>query len=128
MVVKNLVDEAYANSPHTQRFTVLDDDAAGDPPLDLTGRVIKWGMVPFDEETGDFPETPLTLDYSIAGGQVVITDGPAGEVDVNIPPADTTALSRIKYYFELEVFDAGGLNGVPVATGTLDLLRNLQNA
>ncbi len=129
MAVRDQTDEAFVNNPHTQRFTVLDDDASGSPkpPLDITGLVLKWGMVPIDS-SDNFATTPLTLDKSTTGGGVVIVDGPNGIADVNITPSDTVNLNPIDYYFEFEVFDIGGANGVVVATGTLTLIPNLVNA
>lgn len=127
MAVKNQTDEAWVNNPHTQEFTVTEGGSA----KNLSGLVVRWGMVQLSA-SGDFAVSPLVLDYSTGTGEVVIVDAPNGRVDVNIPAADTASLSPpaagLKFYFELEVFDAGGANGVVVATGTLTLLPNLVNA
>lgn len=128
MAVKNQTDEAYLNNPHTQEFPVVDDDSATTPkpPLDLTDREIKWGMVPIDPSTGLFATSPLTLQKTVTGGGIVITDAANGECEVNIDDADTAGLNAGDYHFQLEVFDDAGENGVVVAEGTLTLLPNLQ--
>lgn len=129
MVEKDRVDEAYLNNLHTQRFTVVDSDSATvpSPALDLTGLVVKWGMIPIDAN-GVFGTTPLTLDKSTTGGGITFFDATNGICDVAILPADTVSLAAREYYFELEVFDSGGLNGVVSATGILTLISNLVNA
>jgi len=129
MAVRDQKDEAFANNPHTQAITVVDDDQTGSPkpPLNLTGRVAKWALTDIDPATGLYGTTPLFEKKSTVGGQIVFTDAPAGKLDVNIVPADTAALPAADYYFELEIFDGSGLNGVVVATGTLTLFANVEN-
>jgi hypothetical protein len=129
MVVKNQSDEAYVNNPHTQRFTVVDEDTGPSTPLDLTNRVVKWGLSQIDPATGLFLTTPLVFEKSsLVGGEMTRVDDPNGIIEVNILDADTISVNPADYYFELEVFDSGGLNGVVVATGTLTLIGNLVNA
>jgi hypothetical protein len=124
MAEKNLVDEAYVNNPHEQRFTVADGDAGG--PYPLTGLIVKWAMTPIDPSTGAFNPAVVTLEKNSGiGGEMTLIDGPNGIIDVNIDPADTAALAAIDYHFQLEVFDGGGANGVVTAEGTLTLLPNL---
>lgn len=129
MVVQDLIDKTFLNNLHTQRFTIVDSDSTTvpSPALNLTGLVIKWGMIPIDAN-GVFGTTPLTLDKSTATSGVTITDAANGICDVAILPADTVSLDAIEYYFELEVFDSGGLNGVVSATGIITLISNLVNA
>lgn len=129
MAVRDQKDEAFANNPHTQAFTITDDDQTGSPkpPLDLTGRIAKWALTDIDPSTGLYSTTPLFEKKSTTAGQIVFTDSPAGKLDVNILPADTAGLAAADYYFELEIFDGSGLNGVVVATGTHTLFANVEN-
>jgi len=122
-------DEAFANNPHTQRYTLVDNDStdAPKPPLDLTDKIVKWALSEIDPSTGEYSTDAILEKTSDNPGEVVIIDALGGVVDVNIEDEDTAALSPNDYHFELEVFDDAGENGVVVADGVLTLFANVVN-
>lgn len=117
MAVENLTDRFHLNNSHVQGYTVAN--------IDLTGRVVKWALSVLDAE-GVFDPTVIDLEKTTdTPGDTTLVDGPTGQIDVNIDPADTLALAVGNYHFQLEVFDAGGNNGVVVSSGKATLVANL---
>lgn len=126
MATTGLTATMFANNPATLRFTVTDLDTAGSPPKNLTGKVIKWALTKFGQD-GSYKTTPLLVEKKTTnGGELTITDGPNGKCEVYLVPADTVSLAG-DFYFELEVFDGSGLNGVVTSTGTLTINKNVVN-
>lgn len=127
MVVANLTDTIYAGNRRIQRFTVVDEDTAGSPAFDLTGLVVKYALARFGTNGEPLKSSPL-LDLSSTGAQVTITTPASGIVEVELLPADTVDLTPGDYYFELEVYNGAETEGVVVATGTLTVRTNVENA
>lgn len=127
MVVANLTDAIYAGNRRIQRFTVTDEDTSGSPAYDLTGLVVKYALARFGTNGEPLRSNPL-LDFSSAVAQVTITDAANGIVEVELLPADTVDLTPADYYFELEVYNGAETEGVVVATGTLTVRTNVENA
>ena len=128
MVVANLTDIIYAGNRRVQQFTVTDEDSVGSPAYDLTGLIVKYALARFSNGA-PLKDDPL-LDFATTDGspQVVITVAASGIIEVTLLPADTSGLQPDDYYFELEVFNAAGDEGVVVATGTLTVRTNVENA
>lgn len=116
--------EAFLRNVITLRFTVIDQDDAEEDPLDISGLVLKWGLVQVDPDTGAFADSPLVLQKTTSSG-ITITNGPGGVCEVAIEDEDTEDLSPGTYYHQLEVFSGAGEDGVVVAEGTLTLKANL---
>lgn len=124
MVVTDLVDACYAGNARTLRFTVLDQDAPGSPPKDLTGLGIRWALTRFSGG-GDPLSTPVLDKDTANAGQITIVDAINGVLEVNLAEGDTTSLLG-DYYFELEVYSTGSFSLV-VATGTETIRKNVTN-
>lgn len=125
MVVKSLTAELYARNRHVLNFTVVDADASGSPAKDLTGKILIFAL----SEGQSSPDDTWFLIRSDTSGQLNITDATNGLVEAILTPSDTTNDLAGAHYFELEVFDNASLdNGVVVATGTLTILVNLEEA
>lgn len=128
MVVADQTFEIYAGNKVKLAFTLLDKDQEPAVPLDLTGRVLKFTLSKINATTGEFPATPKLEKKSTVGSEIVITNAPGGECEVNLNGADTDAFLG-EFHFELEEYDPGGvdLDGVVLATGTCTILKNLVN-
>lgn len=126
MVVENLTDSIFAGNVRTERFTVTDEDTSGSPAFDLTSFVVKYALAPFGADGNPLTEEPLFEKTTADAAEVLVTDGPNGEVEVYLVEADTVSLLG-DYYFELEAFDGSG-NHVVLATGTLTVKPNVVNS
>jgi len=131
MAVENQTDEMFANNRHVMRWAgILDGD--GPAILDLTGRIVKFSLTRIGP-TGSPLLTP-TLDFASddVSPRVTIPNPVTGNqhVVVELLPADTASLAPITttYYCELEVFEAGNLLPVVVATVLLTIKPNVVNA
>jgi len=113
----------YAGNKRLLRFTVVDKDAPGDPPLDLTTLTIKWALSRF--KNGRYLSTPI-LEKSTTGGGIVKIDAINGILEVTLLRADTASLLG-DFWQELEVTDVGGECEV-VAVGPVSVLLNVVNA
>lgn len=116
----------YKNNRVILEFSIVDEDASGEPALDVTGYTIKYAIAPFDLNGNPLVNSPV-IDESTAGAKVVVTSAVGGLVEVRLGAADTDLLRVADYYHELEVFDASN-NPVVAATGTLTVLPNVVNA
>lgn len=131
MAVNDQSFEAFANNVILLEWAkVLADD--GVSTLDLTGRTVKFALARLANGEPIRADPLLDLSSADASPQVVIPNPIAGSphVQVQLDPADTIDLAPVStaYYIELEVFDAGDLNPVVVATGTLTIKPNVDNA
>ena len=124
MAVTDQAVTMYAGNLRTLRVTVTDEDVVGSPAKDLTGLTVKWALSRQDT-SGNFLTTPVLEKKSTTPSELTVTDAPGGEFEVYLVPADTAALFGT-FYWEAEVFDATPA-GVVVATGTLEILRNVVN-
>lgn len=119
----------YRNNRVVLRFTVLDEDAAGEPPLDITTYLIKYAIARLNAQGDPIVATPvIDLNSTTHPTKVVKTDATQGKLEVILDETDTDDLSAPRdYYHELEVFDSLG-NPVVAATGVLSVLPNVTNA
>ena len=83
----------------TLDITLTDADGAA---VDLSGTEITWGAA-----TSSIGDPALTKTRS--GGGVTVTDATGGVIEVTLGAADTGALSRGRYYHEVQVVDDNGL-------------------
>src|SRR5262245_31078550 len=129
MVQANLTSFLYAGNRRVMRFTVTNEDTAGSPPYDLTSSIVKFALAAFGGNGLPLKKNPK-LDFSSldASPQVVVTTPLSGIVEVELLPADTINLAPGDYYFELEVFNNTQTQSVVVATGTLTIRTNVENA
>ena len=130
MAVENQTDSMFAGNHHVLRWDGIDNlDSSG--LLDLTGRIVKFALSR-KNAAGDPLLVPI-LDFSSAtSAQVTIPNPATGtpHVVVTLLPANTAALAPREsvYYCELEVYEAGNLLPVVVATLDLTIKPNLVNA
>lgn len=131
MAVENQTDSMFAGNRHVLRWAgIVDADGSG--ILDLTGRIVKFSLTR-KSPAGNPSLTPL-LDFSSAtvSSQVTIPNPVTGSphVEVELKPVDTATLAPKEtiYYCELEVYEAGNLNPVVVATIDLTIKPNVVNA
>ena len=124
MAVTDQAVTMYANNLRTLRITVTDEDSVGSPSKDLTGLVVKWALSRQDT-SGNFLTAPILEKRSTTPTELTVTDAVNGIFEVYLVPADTAALVGT-FYWEAEVFDATP-SGVVVATGTLEIVRNVVN-
>ncbi len=104
--------EMFAGDTRVLHVTVLDQDSA---VVDITGATVNF-MVSKRRTT-----SPLFT--KTVGSGVVISDGPNGEMDITLDPADTTSLKGA-HYFECEVTDVSSRK-TTVLYGTLSILRSI---
>lgn len=116
----------FLANPFRLHFDLVDKDQSGPPypPLNITGRQIVFSLCRFSK-SGNPLKAPVVEKTTGAG--VTIVDGPTGSMDVDVDDEDTVDLLPAAYYFEVEVFDASGEDGVVVATGTINLGINVGN-
>ncbi len=120
MAVENPTIEIHSGDDKRLNYTI--DDSAG-TPIDITGATFRWALSKRKKgvvETA--PRGSPIVEKSTAGGGVVITNGPLGQVRVSLVPADTAALKG-EHYQELEM-TLGGLVST-VAFGPVDILVDL---
>jgi len=124
MVVTGTSDFIYAGNRRQLLFTVLDQDAGGSTPFDLTGFSVTWAMAILSDGV---PVTsgPL-INISTSTSAVVITNAAGGLLTVTLDGTLTAAIVPATYYWELEVTSAAG-NSTVVATGTMDVRPNVDN-
>jgi hypothetical protein len=137
MVVADQTDTMYADNYHTLEWQALLD--GGGAVLDLTGRIVKFALARFNSAGVPLRENPV-LDFASddVSPQVTVPNpnpdidtGPFPHVIVELLPVDTATLAPVKdvaFYFELEVFEGDGSRPVVVATGTLTVKLNVENA
>lgn len=120
---------AYRNNRWILRYTVVDEDAPGEPALDISNYVIYFSIAPFNTQGDPLVNSPvIDLNSDDDPLQVVKTDAVNGEVEVTLENEDTALLKAPKdYYQELEVEDAFG-NRVVSSTGTISVRPNVNNA
>lgn len=118
----------YRRNKVTLRFQVLDEDTVGEPPLDITGMVLKYSVARLAEDGSPIVATPL-IDWrsDVQTTKVVLVTPASGIVEVRMLSADNDILPPKAYYHELEVFDIVG-EPVVTMTGTLTVLPNVVNA
>lgn len=132
-VTTNAWTRYAANDFNIEWAGILDADAGDGSLKDLTGKIVKFALARFSD-TGSPILTDPVLDFASddASPRVTIPNPTTGSphVVVAIQSEDTEDLAAIQtdYYVELEVFDAGDDVPVVVATGTLTLLPNVENA
>lgn len=117
----------YRNNKVTLRFTIVDEDAVGEPPLDITTFTIKFAVARLTEAGDPIVGSPVIDLSSATSAKVVKTVPLSGQVEVRLEEEDTDLLTPRDYYLELEAFDASS-NPVVVATGILTVLPNVVNA
>lgn len=128
MAVITLIDIMWAGNRRLLRFTVTDEDGSG--AKDLTGLIVKFALARFDTSGNPVKSNPLIDKRSDTSSDVTITTPLSGIVEVVLVPADTASITPVPaaYYMELEVFNASNADPVVVATGTLTINRNVDNA
>lgn len=124
MAETGLTDTIWAGNKRTMAFTVTDEDAGDGSPKDLTALTIKFALSSISP-SGQY-STEYLVQKTSGGGGITVTDATAGELEVDLDPADTASLGGRDVHFELEVFDGSG-EGVVVAEGTLTVKRNVVN-
>jgi len=125
MVVRNLSTEIYQGNRRDLIFTVRDE--GGSSAKDITGMTATFAISRTNDEGVPLKTPVVDHSSSDASPQVVITDYVNGIVEVAILQADTENLAAGEYYFELELTDVSS-NSVVVATGTLTVYTNVNNA
>tara|TARA_R110002153_G_scaffold54447_8_gene151693 strand:- start:1353 stop:1742 length:390 start_codon:yes stop_codon:yes gene_type:complete len=129
MATENQIDTMFAGNRHVMQWAgILDED--GTSIKDLTGLIVKFALT---RQGSGGPVLSPILDFrSDVSSQVTIPNPITGSahVEVEILPVDTATLAPVStiYYWELEVFEAGDTNGVVVATGTITIKPNVENA
>ena len=118
----------YRKNKVTLRFQVVDEDAVGEPPLNITGFTVKYAIARLSEDGNPIVGSPV-IDWSSAVQvtKVVLTAPTTGQVEVRMLSVDSDLLSPRDYYHELEVYDTSG-EAVVSMTGTLAVLPNVVNA
>lgn len=83
-----------------------DPDTPG-APINITGFTIRMQV-----RTGSKTGT-LVIDINTGGGGIVITDGPNGQFQLNVPAATTAALTASQFspqaFYDLEIVDLSGV-------------------
>lgn len=115
----------YAGEKKILRFTVVNKNVSGDPPLDLTSYDVRWSM----SRVGDngYSATPTVKKDTGGVGGVVKTFPLTGICEVTLVRTDTATISLGTYHQELEVVDGSGELAV-VAVGDIEVLRNVDNS
>lgn len=118
MAVENPKVETFQGNRHVLHFDVKDEDGNA---LNLTGFSAKWAA---SEYFDGKPKLTPAVERKSSAGEITIAAS-AGGVDVILAEGVTMNLEGL-YYYELEVFD-GSANSCVVATGDLEVKRNLTN-
>lgn len=126
MAVTGLVDSAYLNNAHVMGFTIAGVDLTG---AGGAGPKVKLALCLIDPRTGRYdptePDLVKTTDNPV---HFVLVNGPTGDIDFKIEPADTapgTEFGAGDYAFQVEVFDNAGGNGVVVSDGVITFAKNI---
>ena len=114
-------DSMYAANKRVLVYTVTDEDTS--TPLNMSTYTVKWAMSRIDSE-GNFLTSPV-LEKTEASG-IAISGDDSEIASVTIETADTSNTLTGDFYTELEVTDSSS-ESVVVATGTLTILRNVEN-
>lgn len=123
MAAINQNDTFYANNKRTLLFTIMNKDVDPAAALVLTGLTLNWTLSRQNED-GSYSSVPVLV-KSTSGG-ITIIDENAGKLSVELDSADTIKFSG-KYHQQLEVVD-GSAEGIVVATGTITILKNVNNS
>ncbi len=120
--------EVYQNNYWILRFTVVDEDAVGEPPRNITSDRIFWSMTRVTQSGTPLVNDPIFDFDSTDDPSIVVKTTPAsGLVEVRILASLNADVDPRSYWHELEVVDVSG-NPVVSATGTLTVLHNVVNA
>lgn len=125
MVVKDQNVEIYQGNRRRLIFTVQDEEGPG--VKDLTGLNLTFAVARMNDEGVPLKKNPV-IDHRTTDtpAQLVVTDPANGVVEFTFLCPDTESLAAREYYWELEAHDA--TCGVVLATGTLTVLTNVNNA
>lgn len=119
MTVKAAQLTFYIGNKRLLRNTIIDrDNPTPNTPLNLTGMTVKWALSL--QSNGQYLKEPVLTKTA------TITNAVAGECEVLLVNADTTALSPGSYYQEWEVYDPTNETEV-VTVGEVVLLLNVTN-
>ena len=121
MVKTSQDDSMYAANKRVLKYTVTDEDNS--TPLDMSTYTVKWAMSRIDSE-GNFLTSPV-LEKTESDG-IVISGDNSEIASVTIDTADTNNTLTGSFFTELEVTDTSS-ESVVVATGTLTILKNVEN-
>jgi len=125
MAVLNQAVVMFANNRRVLRWNGITSEG-GASLIDLTGRIVKFGLCRLSSKTGEPNYKVPVLDFSSddVGPQVTIPNPITGSphVEVELLAADSAALAPkdTAYYGELEVFE--GDESDPVVVATIDFL------
>lgn len=122
------------NSPHsfemhrgdnrTLTYTVVDQQT---PPVvvDITGAVLGWALARQDPSTTTAQPIPgTTLVTKSVGSGITITDGPNGELEIDIASSDTVGfIAPLEYYHELQMTLGGDVT--TLVFGKITLKREI---
>lgn len=125
----------FAGERKTLEFYIVDEDAAGAPPLNLTSAFseLKWALSTINPQSGQVSATPIlekksSVAQPATGGDqidIVNGDGTDDVAQVQLVGADTATLLG-DFHMQLSGFDGNGEEQM-LATGTLTLERNVVN-
>ena len=130
MAVENQTGAMFANNRHILQWTTI-TDTDGTSVLDLTGKIVKFALA--RQGTGGPVLANPILDFRTdISAQITVPNPIVGDphVEVELLPVDTATLAPVAtvFYWELEVFEGANTNPVVVATGTLTIKPNVENA
>lgn len=122
----NQNDSFYANNLRTLEFTITDRDSEPEAPYDLTGKDLRWSCSR-QLDDGGYSSVAVIIKQSAGSspGIIIDNDPTTGKAVVTLNPSDTVKMLG-KYHHELEVITGVG-ESIVVATGTLNILRNIGN-
>lgn len=130
MAIEDQSDEMFAGNYHVMRWAELTEED-GTTPFDLTGKIVKFALSRY-KSAGVPRLTPLLDHRTDTSAQLSIVDAAAGHVEMELLPADTATLAPKgepgDFYWELEVYTGANTLPVVVATGTLTVKPNVDNA
>lgn len=109
------------------KWTVTDKSTGA--ALNLTGKIIKFSVARLQGST-PVRTNPL-VDKKTGSGDILLIDAVNGRVDTILTETDTEDFAiqgKTVYHVELEVFEAGEVQPVVVATVQLTVLPNVVNA
>ena len=115
----------YRGETKTWEITVTDGGVA----LDITGANIRFVV------RDGYPASTVVLDTdalisksTAALGGITITDGPAGEFELELVKADTTSLTPGAYYYGIETILAGETEPIVIQQGEFEILPDVVRA
>lgn len=119
MAIQNPTIEIFSGD--TKRLTYTVKDSAG-VVIDISGGAFRWALSRLKpDETTPVPVGDALFTKSVGSG-ITITDGPNGELRVDLAPADTEDLTG-SHYHELEMILGGSTS--TVAYGQMDIRTDL---